>query len=97
MHTDNRRVDHLHRRIMGFGQRVHNPAPDASPSPPDEAAVRFGRDVPESARITLTLSFVESDPRRMGPQDSIWLDVCCPDHLAPFFDLGGDQIAEVDW
>jgi len=39
MHPDNRRVDHLHRRIMGGGQRAHDPAPDASPSPANKAVV----------------------------------------------------------
>ena len=42
MHADNRRVDHLHRRIMGSGQRVHDAAPDASPSPANEAVVAGG-------------------------------------------------------
>src|SRR6516162_11288662 len=42
MHPDNRGVDHLHRRIMGGGQRVHDAAPDASPSPANEAVVAGG-------------------------------------------------------
>ena len=42
MHADNRRINHLHRRIMGGGQRVHDPAPDTSPSPSNEAVVAGG-------------------------------------------------------
>src|ERR1700749_2573118 len=42
MHPDNRGVDHLHRCIMGSGQRVHDPAPDASPSPANETVVAGG-------------------------------------------------------
>src|SRR6516165_1458182 len=42
MHADNRRVDHLYRRVMGASQRVHNPAPDASPAPANEAIVASG-------------------------------------------------------
>jgi hypothetical protein len=42
MHADNRRINHLHRRIMGGGQRVHDPAPDTSPSPANEAVVAGG-------------------------------------------------------
>ena len=42
MHTDNRCVDHLHRCIMGSGQCVHDPAPDASPPPAKEAVVVSG-------------------------------------------------------
>ena len=42
MHTDNRGVDHLHCRIMGHGQCVHDPAPDTSPPPANEAVVASG-------------------------------------------------------
>ena len=42
MHTDNRRVDHLHGRVMGSSQRVHDPAPDARPPPANEAIVAGG-------------------------------------------------------
>jgi hypothetical protein len=42
MHPDNRGVDHLHRGIMGGGQRVHDAAPNASPSPANEAVVAGG-------------------------------------------------------
>ena len=31
MHTDNGRIDHLHRRIMSCGQCLHNLVPDAGP------------------------------------------------------------------
>lgn len=43
MHPNNRCVDHLHRRIMSGGQRVHDAAPDASPPPANEAVVASGR------------------------------------------------------
>jgi hypothetical protein len=39
MHTDDRRIDHLHYRIMSCGQCIHNLIPDASPSPANEAIV----------------------------------------------------------
>ena len=33
MHADNRRIDHLHGRVMRSSQRIHNPAPHARPTP----------------------------------------------------------------
>src|SRR5579863_4335359 len=42
MNADDRRVDHLHGRIIGTGQRVHNFGPDASPPPTNEAIVAGG-------------------------------------------------------
>src|SRR5215510_14546228 len=39
MHADNRRVDHLHGSVVGARERVHNPGPDASPPPANEAIV----------------------------------------------------------
>src|SRR5262249_19843685 len=39
VHAHNARVNHLHGRIMSRSERVHNPYPDASPSPANEAIV----------------------------------------------------------
>ena len=42
VHAHNGGIDHLHRRIMTGGQRVHDLVPDASPPPPNEAIVASG-------------------------------------------------------
>ena len=42
VHAHDRGIDHLHRRIMTGGQRIHDPVPDASPPPPHEAIVTSG-------------------------------------------------------
>src|SRR5262245_13124168 len=42
MYADNGCVDHLHGCIMRGGQRVHDPAPDASPTPANETVVAGG-------------------------------------------------------
>jgi hypothetical protein len=42
MHANDRGIDHLHRRIMTSGQRVHDLVPDASLPPPNEAIVTGG-------------------------------------------------------
>ena len=39
VHAHNGRVDHLHGRVMSRSERVHDPAPDASPSPANETIV----------------------------------------------------------
>jgi hypothetical protein len=39
VHTHDRRVDHLHRRIMSGRKRIHDPVPDSSPPPANEAIV----------------------------------------------------------
>jgi hypothetical protein len=39
MHPDNGRIDHLRRCVMFGSQRVHDPVPDASLSPANEAIV----------------------------------------------------------
>ena len=39
VHAHNRRIDHLHRRIMTGGQRIHDSVPNASPPPANEAVV----------------------------------------------------------
>ncbi len=42
MNADDRRVDHLHGRVMGTSQCVHNLRPDARSSPADKAIVAGG-------------------------------------------------------
>jgi hypothetical protein len=42
MYPHDGRVDHLHGCIMGCGQRIHHPVPDASPAPANEAIVTGG-------------------------------------------------------
>jgi hypothetical protein len=42
MHTDNGGVDHLDSRIMGSGKCIYDAAPDAGPSPANEAVVASG-------------------------------------------------------
>jgi hypothetical protein len=42
MHADDRRVDHLYRSVVGASQRIHDPAPNASPPPANEAIVAGG-------------------------------------------------------
>jgi hypothetical protein len=42
VHTDDRRVDHLHGRIMGCGQGGHDLIPDACLAPANEAIVAGG-------------------------------------------------------
>jgi len=32
-------IDHLHRRVMTGGQRIHDPVPYASPPPANEAII----------------------------------------------------------
>jgi hypothetical protein len=39
MHAHNGRLDHLHRRVMGPGERAHDRGPDACSSPTNEAIV----------------------------------------------------------
>jgi hypothetical protein len=42
VNAHDRGIDHLHRRIMTGGQRIHDLVPDASPPPPNEAIVTSG-------------------------------------------------------
>ena len=42
MHAHDGRVDHLHRRVMSGGQRLHDPVPDTCPPPANEAIVASG-------------------------------------------------------
>jgi hypothetical protein len=37
VHAQNGGIDHLHRRVMTGGQRIHDLVPHASPPPTDEA------------------------------------------------------------
>jgi hypothetical protein len=39
VHALDRRIDHLHRRIISSGQRLHDPVPDAGPPPANEPIV----------------------------------------------------------
>jgi hypothetical protein len=39
VYADDRRIDHLHRRIMTGGQRIHDMVPNACPPPTNEAIV----------------------------------------------------------
>jgi hypothetical protein len=42
VHAHNGSIDHLHRRVMSCGQRIHDPIPNAGPPPPDEAIITSG-------------------------------------------------------
>jgi len=42
VHTDDRGINHLHRRVVTGSQRIHDPVPDASLPPPNEAIVTGG-------------------------------------------------------
>src|SRR3974390_3458164 len=42
VHTDDGGIDHLHCRVVTGSQRIHDPVPDASPPPPNEAIVTGG-------------------------------------------------------
>jgi len=37
VHAHDGGIDHLHRRIVTSGQRIHDPVANASPPPPNEA------------------------------------------------------------
>src|SRR5262245_41986970 len=60
MHSDNRRVDHPNGCVMRRGQRVHDPAPDTSPPPADEAIIRGSIRPEATGRVA---------PRCAGAQD----------------------------
>jgi hypothetical protein len=60
MHADNRGVDHLDSGIMSAGKRVYDAAPDAGPSPTDEAVITSGAWAKRLRQIT---------PRCSGSQD----------------------------
>jgi hypothetical protein len=60
VHADDGGIDHLHSRIVSGGQNIHNPVPDASPPPADEAIVTGCMGSIETREIT---------PRRPRPQD----------------------------
>jgi hypothetical protein len=42
VHAHNGGIDHLHRRVMTGGQRIHDLVPYASPPPTNEAIVTSG-------------------------------------------------------
>jgi hypothetical protein len=46
MHAHDGCIDHLHRRVMTGGQRIHDPIPDASLPPTNEAVVAVERTGP---------------------------------------------------
>src|SRR5512140_2980560 len=60
MHADNRGVDHLDSGIMSAGKRIYDAAPDAGPSPTDEAVITSGVWAKRLRQIT---------PRCSGSQD----------------------------
>ncbi len=42
VHTHDGGIDHLHRRVMAGGQRIHDAVPDASLPPTNEAIIASG-------------------------------------------------------
>src|SRR5450631_11326 len=65
VHKVDGRINHLHRRVMTGSRRIHDPVPDASPPPPDEAIVTGGAG---------TVGFREVAPwrtRAQNPKDAI--------------------------
>jgi hypothetical protein len=42
VHAHDRGIDHLHRRIMTSGQRIHDLVPDSRPPPANEATITSG-------------------------------------------------------
>ena len=61
-HAHDRRIDHLHRRIMSSGQRLHDPVPDAGPPPANEPIV---------ASRSGSVGFQQIAPRCARPQDPV--------------------------
>src|SRR5664279_495126 len=65
VHADDGGINHLHRRVMTGSKRIHDPVPDASPPPPNEAIVTGGAG---------TVGFREVAPwrtRAQNPEDAI--------------------------
>ena len=60
VHAHDRRIDHLHRRIMSSGQHLHDPVPDAGPPPANEPIVASG---------TGSVGLRQIAPRCARPQD----------------------------
>ena len=54
MHTDNRRVDHLHGSVMGASESFHDLGPDARSSPANEAVVASGVRASPSTEETMS-------------------------------------------
>src|ERR1043166_1062038 len=65
MHANNRRIDHLHGGVVSAAQRAHDPAPDASPSPTDEAIIASG------IWAELLRQVAPWRPRSQDPEDAI--------------------------
>jgi hypothetical protein len=61
VHAHDRRIDHVHRRIMSSGESLHDPVPDAGPPPANEPIV---------ASRTGSVGFRQITPRRARPQDA---------------------------
>src|SRR4029453_16945194 len=61
VHTNDGGIDHLHRRVVTGSQRFHDPVPDASPPPPNEAIVTTGG--------AGTVAFWQVAPWRTGAQN----------------------------
>lgn len=57
-------VDHLHRRFLSRRQRIHDPIPDASPSPLGEANVGVGNWNRIYAAARNTRSVLPEPPRK---------------------------------
>src|SRR5271169_3855614 len=55
VYADDGGINHLHRRVMTGSKRIHDPVPNASPPPPNEAIVTGG---------TGTVAFREVAPWR---------------------------------
>ena len=67
VHAHDRRIDHLHRRIMSGGQRIHDLVPDAGPAPANEAIVtsRMGTVVLRQIAPRRTCRKTQKIPLRM--------------------------------
>src|SRR5215203_658750 len=79
MHTDNRRVDHLDRSVMGASENVHDLGPDARSSPANEAIVSSG------VRAEVVWQIAPRCSRSQDPEDTIEdTTVVHPRHAAWF-------------
>ena len=63
VHAHDGSIDHLHRRIMTSGQRVHDLVPDASLPPPNEAIVTGGARTIRSL-AGLAMAHPSAEPKR---------------------------------
>ena len=65
MYADDRRVDHLHRGVMGASQCIHNPGPHARSTPANETIVTSG------ARAECMRQIAPWWSRSQHPEDAI--------------------------